>query len=63
MGLMAGKSLDDRAGVAVMLVCLDELKKYKVCADVYAVATTQEEVGSRGAAASVYAIGPTSELQ
>lgn len=57
-GLMAGKSLDDRAGVAVMLVCLDELKKYKVCADVYAVATTQEEVGSRGAAASVYAIGP-----
>jgi endoglucanase len=57
-GLMAGKSLDDRAGVAVILVCLDELRKYDFCADVYGVATTQEETGSQGAAASVYAIDP-----
>ncbi len=54
----SGKSLDDRAGVAVILACLDELPKYKVNADVYAVATTQEEVGLRGALASAYGIAP-----
>lgn len=54
----SGKSLDDRAGVAVILACLDELSKYKVNADVYAVATTQEEVGLRGALVSSYGIQP-----
>lgn len=57
-GMMAGKSLDDRAGVAVILVLLDELRKYDFCADVYAVATTQEETGSHGAEVSAYAIHP-----
>lgn len=56
--VLAGKSFDDRAGVAVMLVCLEELKRYKVAADVYAVATTQEEVGLRGAMVSTYGIIP-----
>lgn len=55
---MAGKSFDDRAGVAVILVCLEELRRYKVNADVYAVATTQEEVGLRGALVSAYNIVP-----
>ncbi len=55
---MAGKSFDDRAGVAVILVCLEELGRYKVNADVYAVATTQEEVGLRGALASTYNVVP-----
>ncbi len=57
-GVFSGKSLDDRAGVATFLVCLEELNKYKVHADVYAVATTQEEVGLKGANVSAYAIGP-----
>lgn len=56
--LLAGKSMDDRAGVAVILVCLDELKRYKVSADVFAVATTQEEVGLRGAQVSAYGVVP-----
>lgn len=56
--VIAGKSFDDRAGVAVILVCLDELRKYKVNADVYAVATTQEEIGLRGALVSAYGIAP-----
>jgi putative aminopeptidase FrvX len=56
--LMAGKSFDDRAGVAVILVCMDELRKYKVVADVYAVATTQEEIGLKGAYVSAYGIAP-----
>lgn len=55
---LSGKSFDDRAGVAVILICLDELRKYKVNADVYAVATTQEEVGLRGALVSSYGIAP-----
>lgn len=52
--LLSGKSMDDRAGVAVILVAMDELKKYKVQADVFAVATSQEEVGMRGATVSAY---------
>lgn len=52
--VLSGKSMDDRAGVCVELVALDELKKYKVQADVFAVATTQEEVGMRGATVSAF---------
>ncbi len=56
--ILAGKSMDDRAGFGLILVCLDELRKYKVQADVFAVATTQEEVGLRGATVSAYDIEP-----
>jgi endoglucanase len=56
--VMAGKSLDDRAGVVVMLVCLDELSHLKHTHDVIAVATTQEEVGVRGALTSAYTLNP-----
>lgn len=55
---LSGKSMDDRAGVGVILVCLKELKKYKVPADVYGVATTQEETGFQGAIVSSYGIKP-----
>lgn len=55
---LSGKSMDDRAGVAVILVCLDELRKYKVNADVFAVATVQEEMGMKGARVSAYGIEP-----
>jgi len=56
--VMAGKSLDDRAGVVVMMVCLEELSRLKHSHDVLAVATTQEEVGSRGALTSAYTLNP-----
>ena len=55
---MSAKSLDDRAGVAVLLESMKELDKLRFCADVYFVATVQEEVGSQGAAISTYRIAP-----
>lgn len=57
-GLIAGKSLDDRAGVVVMQICLQELHKLHHDHDVIAVTTTQEEVGLRGALTSAYTINP-----
>jgi len=56
--LMAGKAMDDRAGVAVMLECLKALATMNHIADVYAVATVQEEVGYRGAITSAFGIVP-----
>lgn len=56
--MVAGKALDDRAGVAVMYECLRELRKMHHDCDVYAVATVQEEVGYRGAVPAAFAISP-----
>jgi putative aminopeptidase FrvX len=50
------KSLDDRVGVFVMLEALRKVKSSK--ADIYAVATTQEEVGLRGAQTAAFAVEP-----
>ncbi|NMB25820.1 MAG: M42 family metallopeptidase [Firmicutes bacterium] len=54
----AGKAMDDRAGVVVMYLCLENLAKLSHMADVYVVATVQEEVGLRGATVSTYGIVP-----
>ncbi len=56
--MAAGKAMDDRAGVAVVLQCLQELQGIRHDADVYAVATVQEEVGVRGAIVSAYGVAP-----
>lgn len=56
--LIAGKSFDDRAGVVVMKICLEELKRMHHTHDVVAVTTTQEEVGLRGALTSAHALNP-----
>lgn len=55
---IAGKALDDRAGVAALYSCLHELKKINHEIDVYLVATVQEEVGTRGAITSTFDIQP-----
>jgi endoglucanase len=55
---VTGKSLDNRAGIAVLLECLKELENVNTNADIYAVATVQEEVGLRGAIVSSYNINP-----
>lgn len=55
---VSGKSLDNRASIAALLECLEEMKRFRVQADVYAVATVQEEVGLRGAMTSTYGIHP-----
>ncbi|MDD2234143.1 MAG: M42 family peptidase [Desulfitobacteriaceae bacterium] len=56
--IFVGKSLDDRAGVVAMKICLEELSCLQHSHDVIAVATTQEEVGIRGALTSTYNIKP-----
>ncbi|HSL00730.1 MAG TPA: M42 family metallopeptidase [Rubrobacteraceae bacterium] len=52
-----GKAMDDRIGVFVMLEALRAMRDAE--ATVFAVATSQEEVGLRGAAASGSALEPT----
>jgi putative aminopeptidase FrvX len=55
---VSGKGLDDRAGVVTLAICLEILSTLRHEWDVYAVATTQEEVGLRGAIVSAYGIAP-----
>ncbi|NLJ80408.1 MAG: M42 family metallopeptidase [Firmicutes bacterium] len=55
---LAGKAFDDRAGVASILECFQILSTMRHRADVYAVATVQEEVGLRGAFTSTYGLVP-----
>ncbi|MEN4042249.1 MAG: hypothetical protein ROW52_06930 [Anaerolineaceae bacterium] len=57
-GVLAGHSLDNRASVAAITACLDELQKINHAWDVYAVATAQEEETLGGAFTSTYAIRP-----
>lgn len=52
------KALDNKAGVAVMYEAAKELKKIGHKSDVFFTATTQEEVGLRGATTSSYKINP-----
>ncbi len=56
---LAGHTLDNRASVAALTVCLDELLSHPHCWDVWAVASTQEEVGTKGAYTSAFEIRPT----
>lgn len=56
--IIAGKSLDDKAGIVAMIECFKELKKIQHQCDVYGVATVQEEVGTRGAMVSTFQISP-----
>ncbi|WP_245629107.1 M42 family metallopeptidase [Alicyclobacillus shizuokensis] len=55
---LAGKALDNRASVAVLLETLRFLRPLRHEADVYAVATVQEEVGFRGATTATYGWRP-----
>ncbi|MBI4772148.1 MAG: M42 family peptidase [Chloroflexi bacterium] len=55
---LTAKSLDNRASVAALTVCLDALQNRPHVWDVVAVATVQEEVGLRGAATSAFALRP-----
>lgn len=57
-GQMTGKSLDDRASVAILLDVMKRLKPMNLPIDVYAVASAQEEVGGFGAMTSAFGIYP-----
>ncbi|MGF1470703.1 MAG: M42 family metallopeptidase [Rubrobacteraceae bacterium] len=56
-GCYLGKAMDDRIGVFVMLEALRAMGEHE--ATIFAAATSQEEVGLRGAAASGSALEPT----
>ena len=58
-GYAAGKSMDDRAAVAAIALCLEELARRRHDWDVYAVATVQEEASMAGAVTGAYGIGPS----
>ena len=53
---LVAKSLDDRAGVVVLIETLRAIKSTPN--DLYFVFTTQEEVGTRGAGAAAFGIDP-----
>lgn len=57
-GRVSGKAFDDRAGVAAVVECMETLSTMDHLWDVYAVSTSQEEVGLRGAMVSAYGIVP-----
>lgn len=56
--ILAGHSLDDRASVAALTVCLEKLAAMSHSWDVWAVASVQEEETLAGAATSAFAIRP-----
>jgi len=57
-GSLAGHSLDNRSSVAALTVCLDELQSRPHTWDVWAIATTQEEIGLNGAITSTFELHP-----
>ncbi len=55
---LVAKSMDDRAGVLVVIETLRALQGKSTPHDLFFVFTTQEEVGTRGAATSAYGVDP-----
>ncbi len=55
---VCGKSMDDRAGVASILYCLEILRKIDLCCNIAVVFAVQEELGCRGSAVSAYRVAP-----
>ena len=56
--ILSGHTLDNRASVAALTVCLEELQSKSHVWDVWAIATVQEETSFLGAYSSAYAIRP-----
>ncbi len=57
-GRLAGRAFDDRAGAFVVLETARQLAKMNPRAEIHAVGTVQEEIGSRGATTSTFGIAP-----
>jgi endoglucanase len=56
--IVSGHSLDNRASVAALTICLQELRSKSHAWDVWAVATVQEEINFGGAATSAFQLRP-----
>ncbi len=59
---LIGKAFDNRAGCAVMVKVLNNLKSEKHPNTIYGVATAQEEVGLRGAKTGTFAVNPDAAI-
>jgi endoglucanase len=57
-GYVSGKAFDDRVGVASLALTMEALSSVRHEWDVFVVATSQEEVGLRGAITSAYGVAP-----
>lgn len=57
-GHLSSKTMDNRASVAAMIVCAEELSHRNTPAQAFLCASSQEEVGSKGAMASSYDVEP-----
>ncbi|MEN6530085.1 MAG: M20/M25/M40 family metallo-hydrolase [Anaerolineaceae bacterium] len=57
-GYISGHSLDNRASVAAITVCLQELKRYQLEWNLWCVATVMEEEFLQGALTSAFALKP-----
>ncbi len=55
---VSGAGLDNRASIAAVTICLQELRSRSHAWDVWAVATVQEEVTASGAATSAFQMRP-----
>ncbi len=58
-GYLSGHTLDNRASVAALTVCLEELQSKKHLWDVWAAATVQEETSFGGSYTSAFQLRPT----
>jgi putative aminopeptidase FrvX len=58
-GCVSGHTLDNRASVAALTICLEELQSKSHAWDVHAVASVQEEVTLGGAETSAFQLRPT----
>lgn len=57
-GLLAGKAFDNRASVAAVTICLEQLQTLNHAWDVIAVATVQEETALLGATTAAFGLSP-----
>ncbi len=58
-GTVSGHTLDNRASVAALTIALEELQSKSHIWDVWAVASSQEEVGGYGASTTAFQVRPT----
>jgi tetrahedral aminopeptidase len=61
-GYAACKAMDDRASLAALILCMEELSRTRHAWDVCAVATVQEEVTMAGAAGGAWGIEPAAAV-
>ena len=59
---VCGKYLDDRAGIVSLLIAVEKIKEKNIDKDVFLLLSSQEEVGTRGAAVGAFGINPDAAI-